>query len=137
MTSPVLSVYLDHEDDFYKIMGPYFATREFVTEMGGWQFFTKPNATWFVLLSADGKEVLGFCSLFHEKNTDYLDNLFILPKHRGKKYSKLLMKTVLKFSKRDLSCITDNPIMATEFTKYGFEPTGNRGKFLKFLRKIQ
>jgi RimJ/RimL family protein N-acetyltransferase len=131
MTSSLtLRIFTNYEEDFYQIMGPFFASREFVNEMGGWQFFTKPKATWFVLF--EDEKVVGFCSLFHEPKFDYLDNLFIIPDQRGKKYSKLLLKAVLETSKQTINCITNNPIQAKSFLKCGFEEVGKRGSFIKF-----
>ena len=83
-----LRVYLNHEADFYAKMGPFFATRDFVKEMGGWQFYTMPGAIWLVSLS-DDSVVQGFCMVLPKKSHIFMDNFNFVDRNRN-----LMNKTI-------------------------------------------
>ena len=132
-----LQVYSDHEGDFYARMGPFFATRAYVKEMGGWQFYTLPGAAWFVCLS-DSNQIQGFCSLVPKKGYLLLDNLFILPEYRGLKLSNRLMASAIAYAEglhQEIRCITRNPTQLEKFIQIGFEFTGTRGGYTKLALK--
>jgi len=130
-----LQVYFDHEGDFYSRMGPFFATRAHVREMGGWQFYTLPGAMWLVI-SSDSNQIQGFCSLVPKKGYLLLDNLFILPEYRGLKLSNRLLDSVLAEGfQQEIRCITNNPHQLAKFIRLGFESVGVRGGFTRLARK--
>jgi GNAT superfamily N-acetyltransferase len=114
-------------------MGKYFAHRKYAFEMGGWQFYTKDDAIWFVLMQENN--VIGFCSIIQEKTHLYFDNFYILKEYRSNGYSKDLFDARLTFAKslkKEIRVITDNPIQMERYKNYGFKENGKRGKYTKF-----
>lgn len=126
-------VYKDHECDFYEKMGCFFANRKYAFEMGGWQFYTKEKAIWFVLFE-NGK-VIGFNSIIVEKNHLFFDNFYMNKEYRGKGLSKSLFDARFEYAKAigmEIRCICDNPIQVKRYNDYGFEQYGFRGRYNKF-----
>lgn len=118
--------------DFYGMMGPFFACREYAKEMGGWQFYNDTNTTWFVALDVSG--VVGFCSAIEKKTHIYWDNFYVVPSDRGKGISTMLHRARLQWcsGKGECRAITDNPIQAHNYIKIGMVETGKRGRYTKY-----
>lgn len=136
-----LVIYMDHEGDFYTIMGKFFANRVYAQEMGGWQFYTKEGSIWFVLLKEENndnkKDVIGFCSIIREKTHLYFDNMYVIKEHRNKGYGNTLFNERLKYAltlNKEIRVITDNPIQINRYLKNGFIQYGNKGRYTKFRR---
>ena len=137
----ILSVYNDHESDFWSIMGKYFAFRDWAHEMGNWQFYSKPGSWWFVLTkqihSIEDDSVIGFCSIINEKTHNYFDNFYIMPKYRGNGLSKILWDERWKKAnelKREIRAISDNPIQIKRYEDSGMEFYGMRGHYKKYRK---
>lgn len=125
-----IRAYYRHEGDFYTLMGPFFANRKYAQEMGGWQFYTKDRATWFVGL-VDG-QVVGFCSVIHERTHLFFDNFYVLKPYRGRGYSNLLSKKRIDYAKqlrKEIRVISDNPLQHRKYERDGFRPSGSRGRY--------
>ena len=129
----VYSEEMQTDEHFYSIMGKYFASRFFTKEMGGWQFYNKPNSTWF--LAYVGNELVGFCAMFNEKTHIFLDNFLILEQHRGKGLSRTLFDYRLDAARKtgkEIRVITSNPYQIKNYERNGLTLTGNRGKYKKY-----
>lgn len=128
-----VKTYIDHEDDFYAIMGPYFANRKYAQEMGGWQFYTKDKAVWF--LGFEGETLIGFCSAIFEKTHIYFDNFYVFKQYRGKGYSNQLSEARMGYCRKlntEIRVISDNPIQHKKYINDGFIQCGKRGRYDKF-----
>lgn len=129
----VINHYSDHEGDFYLLMGPFFANRKYAQEFGGWQFYTKDKADWFVA-TLNGR-VAGFCCAIHEKTHIWLDNMYVVKGYRELGISKLLfekrLEVVAKYLK-PLRCICENQIHEKTLLKNNFNHTGFRGRYKKY-----
>lgn len=131
-----LNIYEDHEDDFWSVMGKYFAFRDWAHEMGNWQFYSKPGSVWFVLTESCG--VTGFCSIINERTHNYFDNFYVMPEYRGKRLSRILWDERWKKAndlKREIRVISDNPVQIKRYEECGMEFYGMRGRYRKY-RKI-
>ena len=123
-------------EDFYSIMGYFFAHRKYAKEMGGWQFYNQDNATWF-LGYAKG-ELIGFCCYFNENTHVFLDNFYILEPYRGNGYSSELFRYRLNNAKvigKEVRAITDNERQMKNYEKNGFISNGHRGRYKKYVLK--
>lgn len=128
-----IKVYQDHENDFYCKMGHFFANRKYAFEMGGWQFYTKDKAVWF--LAFHKNEVAGFCSAIIESTHVYLDNFYVVKKFRGKGLSKILFESRFNYCKlmgSEIRVISDNESQIKKYQKYGFVFYGKKGRYSKF-----
>lgn len=131
-------VYIDHEDDFFTLMGKFFAFRHYAHEMGGWQFYTKPGSRWIVATN-EANEVMGFCSIIQERNHIYFDNMYVLKEYRGQGISRALFEMRMKVAEmmqQEIRVITDNPIQLKRYREAGFEEYGMRGKYTKFRKTL-
>lgn len=138
MEGPIVKIYTEHEDDFFAVMGKYFAFRDYAHEMGGWQFYTKKGSVWFVL--KQNCNVIGFCSIIQERNHIYFDNFYILAEYRGQGLSRILWDTRMKYAltmKQEIRVISDNPIQIKRYEEEGFSFYGMRGRYRKYkIRNI-
>ena len=84
--------------EYEKMQDEVIATEELLTE---WLFEKKKAEVIFAL--EDGKEV-GFALFFHNFSTFlgragiYLEDLYVLPEHRGKGYGKALLKNLARIA---------------------------------------
>lgn len=125
------------DEKFYAIMGQYFAHRIYAQEMGGWQFYNKDNATWFLLF--DDGVLLGFCVLYNEKTHVFWDNFYILKQYRGQGNSRVLFDARLEYSLvigKEIRAITDNPIQVHNYEKNKLEHYGQRGRYKKYRKVV-
>jgi len=132
----IVKTYINHENDFWCKMGKFFAFRDYMHEMGGWQFYSKEGSIWFV--ATIDEKVVGFCSLIKERTHLFFDNFYVLKQYRGQRILSLLFEKGLKValeSKKEIRAITDNPIMIKKFGSVGFEYYGNRGRYKKYKLK--
>lgn len=128
-----IKIYTNHEDDFYTIMGPFFANRKYAQEMGGWQFYTKEQTTWFVAFI--NNKVAGFCAAIHEPTHIYFDNFYVLQPYRGQGISNQLSNTRFNYAKqqnKEIRVISNNPIQFRKYIRNGFIEHGHRGRYTKF-----
>lgn len=131
----ILNIYDNHEDDFWSVMGKYFAFRDWAHEMGNWQFYSKPESAWFVLLKEN--LVIGFCSIIHEKTHNYFDNFYMMPDYRGLGLSKYLWDYRWQYATnlhREIRVISDNPIQFKRYEACGMEYYGMRGHYRKYRK---
>lgn len=133
----MIQIYKNNEQDqhFYSRMGKYFASLDIAEELER-QLYNKDNSVWFVVYDNETGEVMGFASIFEYKTYDFLDNVYVLPKHRGKGYCSRIMKEIITTyypnTPKPLRAIAINPKMIHLFNKYGFKEVGNNGKWKKF-----
>lgn len=121
------------DDIFYSKMGYFFANRKFAQEFGGWQFYTKEDAVWFVAYL--NGNVVGFNSIIIEKKYIFFDNFYILKDYRGKGLSNKLHHLRMDYAKKikkEIRLICDNPIQIKRYTKENFNHYGFRGRYHKF-----
>ena len=100
--------------EYEKMLDEVVATEELLRE---W-IFEKKNAE--VIFALEGDKEVGFALFFHNFSTFlgragiYLEDLFVLPEHRGKGYGKGLLKTLAKIAvergcgRLDWSCLDWN-----------------------------
>ena len=133
----VVVIYESHCDDFYAVMGEYFAHREYAQEFGGWQFYTKKGATWFVMLTMQ-REVIGFCSIIRERTHNHWDNFYFRKAYRGLGLSRKLYDLRQRYSdmeRREVRVITDTPIQIARYERNGFVFAGMRGRYSKYTKR--
>lgn len=122
---------------FYSIMGYYFASLDIKRELES-QLYNKDNSTWF--LAYEGVELVGFCSIFEEKNKIYFDNFYIIDDFRNKGYGSLLFDAMIKYCRekytKKIEAIASNEKAVGLFEKYNFECAGNRGKYTKYRLEV-
>ena len=140
----ILNIYEDHEEDFWSVMGKYFAFRDWAHEMGGWQFYSKPGSKWFVLLrktnTGNGNTVAGFCSIINERTHNYFDNFYVMPEYRGAGLSRILWDerwAKANSLEREIRVISDNPIQIRRYESYGMEFYGMRGRYRKYRKTFK
>lgn len=129
-----LKNYSQHTEDFWLLMGPIFASRAFVKEMGGWQFYAEDNDFWVV--ATEGGNVVGFGALYARKGHQVLDNLFVLPEFRQKGVSKKILTALLRGATGTVKLITSNANQVSVFKSEGFVETGTRGSYTKMERVL-
>lgn len=124
-----------HDKFFYGEMGYFFGEKSIRQEMGGWQIYNKPNATWFICY--DNLKIVGFCAMYTESTHILFDNFYVLPEERGRGISNLLFDKRMDFCKQfnvELRAITDNPIQMRHYKRWNFEEYGKRGRYTKYRR---
>ncbi|NCB46831.1 N-acetyltransferase [bacterium] len=128
----------DQDKIFYGEMGHFFADKKIRQEMGGWQFYNKPDSVWFICY--DGSEIVGFCAMYRESTHILFDNFYVLPCQRGKRISNLLFDARMEFCQKErmeLRAITDNPIQMRHYERHCFEFYGNRGRYKKYRKDLK
>jgi len=125
--------YKEQKEDFYSKMGYFFANRKYAQEFGGWQFYTKENAIWFVAYI--NGHVAGFNCIIIEKTYLFFDNFYIIEQYRGLGLSNKLHEKRFELAKqmnKEIRCICDNPIQIKRYIKENFTHYGFRGRYHKF-----
>lgn len=113
-------------DDFYKIMGRYFADRSFIKEMDC-QLYDN-GALWY--LAYDGNTLCGFVSAEYKGKYVWIDNFYVFDEYRHQGYGTALIRRVL-IDNPVCKCITRNEYAKRIFEKYGFVETGKNGRYSK------
>lgn len=114
------------DDEFYTIMGRFFANREMIKELDN-QLYNPENATW--ILYIESKEVKGFISVEHKKKYDYIDNFYVLEKFRGADIGNTLLDKAVSISGEKIRLITRNEIAFNMFNSRGFETFRKNGRY--------
>ena len=115
--------------DFYKLMGPHFASLDIAKELER-QVYNKPNTNW--LIAVNRFEAIGFVSVHDGSKRYFIDNLYVLPKFRKRGIAEELIEEVCEIhSDKPLHCIACNPYALKIFKKFGFVEVGERGKYKK------
>ncbi len=126
-----------HRDaNFYRYIGPLALSRGVTQEMHDKQYgplYDEPYAIWFVAFD-DHSEFLGCCTLFDKEKEIFLDNCYVLPKHRGKGIGQQLFAERLRRARdlqghRKIRGITMNEAQAHIYQKFGFRVASKRGKY--------
>lgn len=96
--------------------------------------YAKGNTRSFILKENDW--IVGYMSLQLQPKNDFIHlfHVFVDREHRGKGYSKLLIKKAITYAqKADIPAITlfvlpSNEIAVNLYKSYGFEDTGEKGR---------
>lgn len=122
----------DQKEDFYAVMGTYFANRKIARELGS-QLYNEDKSVWFILF--DEEIVVGFLSLFAKNNYFVLDNVYILPNYRNSGNFQFLLSIVLiDYGSFEIRLVASNPIAIYVYRKFGFMDYGKAGRWLKMRR---
>lgn len=133
----MIKIYPESEqnDVFWALMGRYFADRRYAKEMGGWQFYTEPNAVWFLIFDQD--DLAGFCAAFFRKTHVFWDNFYIFPAFRGRGLSRQLINARLVYCRaqtnKPIKSITDNPLQVKNYERINMQRQGQRGRYTRFI----
>lgn len=128
-----VKIFKEETPQFWILMGKYFAYRTYASEMGGWQFYTKPGSIWFI--AHENRHVLGFCSAINEGKYYYYDNFYVNKPHRGIGIGSMLhdiRNAEIKALQKEIRVISDNPIQIKKYKENGFVFFGMRGKYHKY-----
>lgn len=116
-------------EDFYIIMGKYFADRSFIKELDC-QLYDN-NCDWYLLY--DGENLTGFFSLEERKKYFYLDNFYVFEPYRNKHFGKTLIAFLPAFI--PVRCISRNEYAIKIFKDAGFKEYGKNGRYTKLERE--
>jgi len=121
------------DNKFYAMMGRYFASLDIAKELER-QLYNKDNSVWYVSTYRD--KVLGFAAVFDSKNHYFLDNLYVLPDHRGASVaSEIVAYIVGDFTDKPIKCVANNPGALKIFERHNFVEVGMNGKYKKLIKR--
>lgn len=119
-------------DEFYALMGKYFASRKIAKELEQ-QVYNEDGSVWYVA-TQDGY-LTGFVSVFEKGKHYFIDNLYVLPQYRGQGIAKKLVGSICKEDyDKPLKCIASNEYALKIFLSFGFVEVGTNGKYKKLCK---
>lgn len=130
----MIRVFLSEQQDekFYAKMGRYFASLDIAKELER-QVYNKPHTTWYVFTLR--QRVIGFASVYNGTTHFFLDNLYVLPEHRGQGIATDIVEEITqRHSNKPIRCIANNPHALKVFDRFGFVEVGQNGKYKKLVK---
>jgi GNAT superfamily N-acetyltransferase len=129
-----IQTYKTQGNDFYSLMGPYFADRKIIKELDN-QLYNDENITWFLYMG--GNKLKGFLSIEHKKDHNYIDNFYILPDYRGIGIGKELLDKAVEYSKGwEMRAITRNEFAFNLFSQHDFISYRKNGRYYYLKKSI-
>ena len=128
--------YVHQDDEFYAMMGRYFADLNIAKELER-QLYNKERSVWFLVVDQSElvPRVRGFASLFETKKHYFLDNLYVFPEFRGQGVAKEIVEYIVKgYTDKPIKCVAVNPYALKVFDDLGFVEVGQNGKYKKFVK---
>jgi hypothetical protein len=122
-----------NKDEFYSLMGKYFAESPYISEMPYLQ--NRKTNIWFVTILND--KVVGFGALSVLKNKVVLEHSYVEKIHRKKSIWKEINKLRFEYAEKlklPLEVITKEPHLREHWIKNGFSMYRQNGSYF-YLRK--
>lgn len=122
------------KEDFYSIMGEYFAERKYRKELP--YIINDDTMEW--CLFYDENDLIGFSSASVEKNKVSFGNMYVVESYRDKKVWSYMANYLLKeYEGHSLQVITNADKLITAWEKRGFKVSGKRGSYSVMRREIK
>jgi GNAT superfamily N-acetyltransferase len=127
--------------EFWADTGPFFASRDVATELGG-PWFDSADTIWVVVRS-EGR-VVGLGS-FHAGRVATagvvtLDFMYVVPAHRRRgiyaRMFDLRLALALELRPREVRGATRTDFIRTVFLRHGFAPSQERGSWTYYRKEI-
>ena len=119
-----------NNNDFYNIMGRYFADRSFIKELDC-QLYDE-NCEWYLYQESDS--IKGFASIQNKNNYFYLDNFYVFEEYRNEGIGQKIVNEIIK-EYENIKLISRNEAAIHIFKKVGFVECGENGRYKKLQRK--
>lgn len=119
----------DQGDEFYALMGRYFADKMFLKLLGE-SLYNEPESTWFIAL--EDKDVLGFCAAFKKPTHIYFNNFYVKDKYRNQAVGSKLYEKRLGWCKKagtEIRSMVKDTRSLHLYKKNGFSIYGKRGYY--------
>lgn len=91
-------------DEFYKLMGPFFASRSVRKEFGGYPLSNEDEWNWIV--AEKENKIIGFVAIEPMKKSFHISSGYVIAEYRRKHIFKELMQHVITFAEENKSPIT-------------------------------
>lgn len=122
------------KEEFYSIMGEYFAEPQYRKELP--YLSNKPNYNWRLYYCCD--DFIGF--IHYEYKSDFVEigGLYILKEFRDNHFATKIIKEVTDFFEDyNQRSITNNPIVINIRSRLGFVEIGKRGSYSIMEKKAE
>jgi len=129
----IIKSYSHGENDFWQLMGKYFASYQISKEMGN-NIFSDSRYKWWLAIEKD--VVVGFCAaIINNNGTAALCHGYVIPEYRNMGIYKSLfnkrLEYILSIDSIKIINATVTDISVKPFVKHGFRQIGIRGKYKK------
>ena len=126
-----------NKDEFYKVMGKYFAEPKYQKEMP--YMSNKPETTWFVMIEEQNfsNVVVGFGSVSETKNKIIFESSFVEEPYRNNGYWKQINEERFSYAlgkNKPIEVITKEEYLKNYWITKGFKEYRKNGRYV-YLRK--
>lgn len=129
-----LKTYETQGNEFYSLMGPLFANKEYIKELDN-QLYNEANTTW--ILCVEGDKVKGCISIQDKEKHYYIDNFLVMKEFRGSNIGgELLNEAIKKYADKPIKIITRNEIALGMFIKHKFISYRKNGRYYYLEKSI-
>lgn len=129
--------YAHGEDDFWDLMGSYFASRSVRRELGI-PMSSDENHVWFIAMGPES--VAGFAAIETQKRGCFLRHVYVKADHREKGLMKKLVQEAVKYAK-SISVSAIHVTVAAKlvdfYTENGWSESNTRGQYHTLILKLK